>query len=432
MQELYSPIGGVQKEYKLPFSLDVKDFMQPQFSNIKSINEKEILNSATKFDDRFFSAKSFPFQSGVKSNFMIGSGTENIGMQFYNRPQSGQIYSQINPQNYSYMLLKNLELTGKFLPKLKIGNESIKEDVERDADLLNVTEYTDMWIKNYKKFLSDTLIFDFLYEHRDNIAHLNKFLMPFLNIQIVEEVVDDTERTGEIFRSELAYLIKNSNFGVTSLGGKMGQVQNLSQNIESSNINRFQILRKNEENKKYYQIFFGDNSTLVFILNRVDEKLRNFQNQRERAKFQKEIEDYNTFVGENLEKTIFSKPITGEMLSSNVLTYTDRYTQISQKKSLDDKGDINGLFSNPLLNKNKYDKIESYSDLLITHNKTLEDSLKLLKSFIENRMRINDLIYPEFLKEINYNHKQIIMYVNKSFKILFIFETFLGSMLFIN
>ena len=52
--------------------------------------------------------------------------------------------------------------------------------------------------------------------------------MPFLNIQIVEEVVNDTERMGENFRSELAYLIKNSNFGVTSLGGKMGQVQNLN------------------------------------------------------------------------------------------------------------------------------------------------------------------------------------------------------------
>ena len=61
----------------------------------------------------------------------------------------------------------------------------------------------------------------------------------------------------------------------------------------------------------------------------------------------------------------------------------------------------------------KYYKIESYSDLLITHNKTLEDSLKLLKSFIENRMRINDLIYPQFLKEINYIHKQIIMYVKQ-------------------
>jgi hypothetical protein len=403
---------GLQKENKLQFSQDVKDYNQFQFSNIKSMKEKEILNSATKFDDRFFSAKSFPFQSALKSNYVLGHGSENIGMQFISRPQGGQIYSQIHPQNYSYMLLKNLELTGKFLPKLKIGNEISKEEVDRDADLLNVTEYTDMWIKNFKIFLSDNLICDILYEHRDNIEHLNKFLMPFLNIQIVEEVVDDTERLGENFRSEVGYLIKNSNFGFSNLGGKMGhidQFQNLSSNIESSNLNKFHIPRKDDENKKYHHIFFGDNSTLSFILNRVDEKLRNFQNQREKSKFEKEIQDYNSLVGENLEKTIFSKPVTGEIASSKSYTYTNKYSQISQKKSLGAKGDINGILSNPLLNKNKYDKIESYSDLLLTHNKTIEDSLKLIKTFIENRIRINDLIYPDFTKEINYNHKQLVL-----------------------
>jgi hypothetical protein len=400
---------GFQKEGQGQYPREIKDFTKPQFSNIKLDKEKEILTSATKFDDRFFSAKSFPFQSEAKSTFRFYPGSDNLGMQIFSRPQGGQIYSQIHPQNYSYMLLKNLQLSGKFLPKLKIGTEISKEEVDRDAELLNITEYTDMWMKNFKKFLSDTLLRDLLYEHRDNLDHLNKILKSSLNIQIVEEVVDDSERLGESFRGELAYLIKNSNFSFSNIRGNLEQMQNLSPNIEATNLNRYQLPRQEEENKKYHHIFFGDNETLLFILSRVEEKLRNFQNQRERAKIQKEVEDYNTFIGGNLEKTLFSKPLTGEKPGYSTNFYSYNYPQNIQRKSQGALGATHGVLPNPLVNKNKYDKIESYSDLLLTHNKSIEDTLKLLKSFLENRIRINDLINPVLLKEINYNHKQLIL-----------------------
>lgn len=349
-------------------------------------------------DERFISGK---LHSPSKSPFVhreYGQPYKQSHPNIYNR------YSQFNinqgeidysNKNYTHRMIKSFQLSNKYTTKLKLGNE-IKDDFLSSIERLDLHNY-ERYIENLKSVLSHNIITSLLDDHYENIDHLNRFLETSLNVQIVETMVDDLEYDN--FYEELSSKIRDTNLSFSTV-----TVKNIKPPIFQSFRNQqqhtiyssgFNLLEESQipSDKIFLKIFFGDNEKLTYVIDSIDEKLRNIKIQRERTKMMQ-----NREINEYREKG----SITNLLFSS--------------KKDLQDKSELPYLgakkklfMNNPLKNQNKFNVMSDYADLVQTHNKSIEDNLNMLKQLIELRMELNSKLTPFFVKVENNKHMQLLL-----------------------
>ena len=114
---------------------------------------------------------------------------------------------------------------------------------------------------------------------------------------------------------------------------------------------------------------------------------RNFKN-RDKVKYNKEKE--NTKIGQDITKTLFSS-----------IHHQDNTLQ-NKKRIM-----INNPFLN--LNKNKFNAMSDYTDILSNHNSNIEENLKMLKQLLSYRLILNDKITPYFIRAESSQHAQLIL-----------------------
>lgn len=292
---------------------------------------------------------------------------ERAGNKFYplmnleNNPQ----------QEYSLNLFKTIQMSQKYLTKLKIGTEIRKEDIERDIDSLGINEHYGIWMRNLKIFFNTTFIPDILKDHNENLNSLNRLFKTSINIQIVNEVVGELS---DINKEEIETLIYDNNLKFSEEDGIKTFIkgQQFSNNIEN-------YIPSNENDMKYQKIFFGDTNSIKFILNCIEFKLRNNKILREKSKFQ---------LKEDLTKSLFTKP---------------------KKENIPSSHELRMNFTNSMLNKKKYDRMADFSESLKRNSEKNENSLLLLKNLLEFRLDFNKQITPMFIKPNNSLHEQLIL-----------------------
>jgi hypothetical protein len=325
-------------------------------------------------------------QSPYKSEFLFGKGG-NI-MPFSEQKSHIFADSKFNPNiihssfnllaqslisntsNYSYTLLKNLQLTGKFQNRLKEGIEVSQDFIDNDVNLMGISDVKDSWMSNMKSFISQNLINQILSDHEENIDHLNNILEPALGITISTEVIES--RDYDNFTKEISRLIKDSTLN-------------------------FSKKREIGENLNSYKIFFGDNDKLQVILDKIAEKLKMLKIQKEKSKIH--IKDERDNV-DNLGKTLFS-----HIKKENIDPRAGMFSGNLPIAPVDRKSKVN----NPMINKNRFDKMSNYAEMLEIHNKSIEDNLIMLKNLILERLETNKFLDQVFMKAESYDHKQLIL-----------------------
>jgi len=303
--------------------------------------------------------------------------------------------SDLSLKSQSYRLIKSLQLSNKYTSKLKLGNEN-KDEFLSCIEKLDFNNY-ERFIENFKSILSHNVISSIMDDHYENIDHLNRYLENSLIVQIVESVVDDSDH--ENFYEELSAKMRDTNLSFSTVNVKN---MNLNMNIKPSLIpsrnfaqsSGFNLLQDSQVpgERNYLKIFFGDNEKLSFLIEKIEEKLKNIKIQRERTKLiqNKEINEYR------------EKGITNMMFSSKKeLQYKPEFSYGGSKKKFN--------LSNPLKNQNKFNVMSDYADLVQTHNTSIEENLINLKQLIEMRIELNSKLSPFFIKPENNKHLQLIL-----------------------
>jgi hypothetical protein len=292
-------------------------------------------------------------------------------------------------------MIKSLQLSNKYTSKLKLGNEN-KDDFLSSIEKLDLHNY-ERYMENLKSVLSHTLFTSVLDDHYENIDHLNRYLENSLNVQIVEGMVDDTEY--ENFYEELSSKMRDTNLSFSTV-----TVKNIKPPLFQSFRNQqqqplyssgFNLLPDSQiiSDKIFLKIFFGDNEKLIFLIDRIDEKLKNIKIQRERTRMMqnRELNEYKEKGG--ITNLLFSSK--KEIEDKSVLPYH------TGKKKLN--------LNNPLKNQNKFNVMSDYADLVQTHNKSIEDNLNILRQLIELRMELNSKLTPFFVKVESNKHMQLLL-----------------------
>ncbi len=297
-------------------------------------------------------------------------------------------------------MIKSLQLSNKYISKLKLGNEN-KEEFLSSIEKLDFNNY-ERFIENFKSILSHNVISSILDDHYENIDHLNRYLENSLNLQIVETMVDDSDY--ENFYEELSSKMRDTNLSFSTVNVKnmnMNINMNIkpsffpSRNFPQSNISSgFNLLQDSHlpSDRIYLKIFFGDNEKLSFMIEKIEEKLKNIKLQRERTKIMqnKEINEYR------------EKGITSMLFSSKKdIQDKSEFSYGTSKKKLN--------LNNPLKNQNKFNVMSDYADLVQTHNTSIEENLNTLKQLIEMRIELNSKLSPFFIKVENNKHLQLIL-----------------------
>jgi hypothetical protein len=136
-----------------------------------------------------------------------------------------------------------------------------------------------------------------------------------------------------------------------------------SEGIKSNTINFNKAIGLNLFDSAKYKLFFGDDASIIILIKLIEEKLKDIK--------------------------VFSKKISetkGSVLSSDRI----------------------GVSVNPFLSKEKKFNIMSYYNESM--NKHAKDQLEHLDSLLEllkSRLRLNNILLPNFIKYISQQHKQI-------------------------
>lgn len=356
-------------------------------------NQKVIFNFYILVDERLISTK---MKSPHKYGGPVGGPNypdySDRSMQFRFNPLLMNNEIDLPTRDYSYRLLKSLQLSHTFKSKLRVGYEVDKEQIDLDAERLGITDSIDSWINNLKLFILSYLIPSLLDNHFENLDHINKVIENSLgfNLKIVNSVIDDSEQAN--FYEEIARLIRDKSSVGPSLHlypqGFRSSVASGFNLLPKSNIQMEEERKQAHDNYPYsstFHIFFGDNEKLRFLIDRIEEKIRFTQISKEKLKsgLTKHEEDYSQ---KDLTKTLFSK----------------RYDILSERKTLSSK-----MHSfHPMFSKHRfYSENESFEN----REANLIEVLKKLREFISFRIHLNDVISPLFLKEQSFKHKQLVV-----------------------
>ncbi len=291
--------------------------------------------------------------------------------------------NELDTQNYSYRILKSLQLSQKFLPKLKLVNHDYTEEIEIDAEKYKISDNIDYWMINLKHFLVKFLIPNVIIDsHFENIDHLNKYLEAALNLQVQSSMLDENDPSQVNFYDDISNAIK---FAYKS------DINNPGFSRASIQSSGFNLLSSQDDKKQFRKVFFGDNEKLMFIHDRICEKIKELQYRIREDKDRDSYRDGKEISNgtQSLSKTLFSNRRHKDGVSTSNLNFPS--------------GNGTGLYQHHIM-KNKFvhemDNIES-------RNLSTLENLKKLNEFIDIRINLNDRLTPYFVKEISYQHKML-------------------------
>jgi hypothetical protein len=304
------------------------------------------------------------------------------GVQYkFNQEPSSLKASLLNrfPQgeSYSHEYFKSLQMMG-YQTKLREGNE-----FSAHYDYFNAGDMEIKWKKNFKSFISNKLLEEIINEHRENLNLINSILTPSLNIRLESELVSD--KVCEKFRQIIGEALRDPDLRFSS-------------NRKSEENLRIQNFKIEKENKLDAACFFGDDETLKELIELISYSISKIHKVREHKHQTGNFDFINSRSDNGLKQESL-----GRALFSSV--------NDTKGQSLNKTGNGNFIshkIKNPLVNEQTKEQF-SYDFLLKQHSHSIQENLMNLKTYLQNRVKINSLLAPYFIKEKNQKHKLLLL-----------------------